>query len=118
MALLDFGGKAIWVTGTGAAPFEQVLDVGLYFANMTLLLELIGLQSSGGSPSFVLTLETAMDPNAKTWTTLAAFSAMSAANSREKTTVTDLLRYVRWNVTTFTNITTASFTLSGVARNA
>jgi hypothetical protein len=33
-------------------------------------------------------------------------------------TVTDLLRDVRWNVTTFTNITTASFTLGGVARNA
>lgn len=117
MALLDFGGKPIPVTASGPATTDQVLDVGLYFASLTLQLSLVGLKPSGGSPSFVLELETSMDPKAETWFSLGAFSAMSTSPSQEKKNFTDLLRYVRWNVTTFTDLTSAYFTLSGVARN-
>lgn len=117
MALLDFGGSTISVKASGPATTDQVLDVGLYFASLTLQLSLVGLTVSGGSPSFVLELETSMDPKAETWFSLGAFAAMSALPAQEKKNFTDLLRYVRWNVTTFTDVTSAHFMLSGVARN-
>lgn len=116
MALLDFGGSTISVKASGPATTDQVLDVGLYFASLTLQLSLVGLTASGGSPSFTLTLETSMDPKADTWFSLGSFAAMSTSPSQEKKNFTDLLRYVRWNAT-ITNVTSAYFTLSGVARN-
>ena len=117
MALLDFGGSPILVTASGPATTDQVLDVGLYYASLTLQLSLVGLKATGGSPSFVLELETSMDPKAETWFSLGAFAAMSASPSQEKKTFTGLLRYIRWNVTTLTDIDAVYFTLSGVARN-
>ncbi len=110
MALLDFGGKPITVKAIGGAAFEQVLDLGLYFGSMTLLLNLLNLDTTG-TPSFVLTMETAMDPYAKDWISLGSFAALSASATQDKQTFTNLLRYVRWNATTMTNITAATFVL-------
>jgi len=117
MVLVDFRGAPIRVTATGAAPFDDMLDLGLYFSSLTLLITLLGLEGvGGGTTSVVLTLETAMDPKG-VWITLGSFTSLTLANSADKKTFTDLLRYVRWNITTLNNVTAATFTLNGVGRN-
>lgn len=116
MGLLDFGGKPIVVKSVGAADYGQVLDIGLYFGSMTLLLNLLNLEKTG-TPSFVLTMETAMDPYAKEWVSLGSFASLSGSATQDKQTFSNLLRYVRWNVSSMTNVTSATFLLGGVARN-
>lgn len=117
MALINFSDTPNRVNGTGASPAAQVLDVGLYFGSLTLLLQLIELKTSGASPSFVVRLETAMDSKAADWVTVDDFSALTVSNTQTKKTFTALLRYVRWNVVTFDDTISAAFILSGVARN-
>lgn len=117
MVLVDFRGAPIRVTATGASPdSEDILDLGLYFNSLTLLVTLLGLENVGGAPSLVVSLETAMDPKG-VWTTVNTFSSLSTPNTAAKKTFTELLRYVRWNVTTLNDVTAATFTLSGVGRS-
>ena len=69
MVLIEFRGSPIRVTATGASPDDEVLDVGLYFNDLTLLTTLIGLEGvGGGTTSVIVTPETAMDPKG-VWTT-------------------------------------------------
>lgn len=117
MALINFGDTPNRVTATGASPPEQVLDVGLYFGSLTLLLQLLDLKTSGSSPSFVLRIETAMDPKAADWVTVDDFAALTESNTQTKKTFSGLLRYVRWNAVTLTDAVSATFILRGVARN-
>ena len=118
MVLVDFRGTPIRVTATGAAPFDDTLDLGLYFSNLTLLITLLGLEGvGGGTTSVELTLETAMDPKG-VWVTVDSFASLSLANTATKKTFTNLLRYVRWNVTTLNNVTAATFTLNGIGRSS
>lgn len=117
MVLVDFRGAPIRVTTTGAPSNDDILDLGLYFNSLTLLLTLLGLENiGGGSTSVVVTLETTMDPKG-VWIALSSFASLSAANTADKKTFTDLLRYVRWNVTTLNNVTAATFTLNGIGRS-
>lgn len=115
MAMLDFGGKLITVTATGGAPDSYVTDVGLYFGSMTLLLELVAFQ--GASISFQVTMETSMDPKGGTWYLLGTFATFVASGVADKVTFSNLLRYVRWNVTDLGSATEAKFMLRGIARN-
>jgi len=117
MVLVDFRGAPIRVAAALPAPFEDMLDLGLYFNSLTLLLTLLGLEGvGGGTTSVVLTLETAMDPKG-VWVTVGSFSSFTTPNTAEKKTFTDLLRYVRWNITTLNNVSAATFTLNGIGRN-
>lgn len=116
MAMLDFGGKPFYVSATGGAPISEMVDVGLYFANMTLLLKLVSFQ--GASTSFQVSMETSMDPKGNDWVTLGSFATLTTVGALDRETFTGLLRYVRWNVTSLGSATQAVFMLSGVARNA
>lgn len=117
MVLIEFRGSPIRVTTTGASPDDEALDVGLYFNDLTLLTTLIGLEGvGGGTTSVIVTLETAMDLKG-VWTTLGTFDSLSAPNTGAVKTFTKLLRYVRWNVTTLDNVTAATFSVQGIARN-
>ena len=115
MTVVNFGGPRR-VTSTGAASDDDVLDVGMYYGSMTLLLTLIGVEGVSGSPSFVVTLETTMEPKG-VWVSLGSFASLSTANSADKKGFSGLLRFVRWSVTTLTDVTAATFSLTGVARN-
>ena len=118
MVLVDFRSAPIRVTATGAAPDDEVLDLGLYFNNLTLLITLLGLEGVGGGTTNVeLTLETAMDPKG-VWVTVDSFASLTTANTATKKTFTGLLRYVRWNITTLNNVTAATFTLNGIGRSS
>jgi len=118
MVLVDFRGAPIRVTGTGASPDDDdILDLGLYFSSLTLLVTLLGLENvGGGSTSVVVSLETAMDPKG-VWIAVNSFASLTTPNTADKKTFTDLLRYVRWNVTTLNNVDAATFTLNGIGRS-
>lgn len=78
------------------------------------LLTAYTLQATGAGHGFVLKMETAMGiERPTTWIPLGVFTTMMAGPYQDKQTFTDLLRYVRWNVT-LTNISLAMFSLSGV----
>jgi len=116
MVIMNFGGPRR-VTATGAAPFDDILDVGVYYGSMTLLLTLIGVEGATGTPSLEITLETAMEPKGGVWIALGSFTPLSVANTADKKTFTGLLRFIRWNVTTLNNVAAATFSLTGIARN-
>lgn len=117
MALLTFTQKPFVAKATGGAPASVVFDVGLYFASMTLLLKLLNIE--GSSTGFKVKIETAMDADANDadWVSLGLFTTLTAVNTVDKQTFTNLLRYVRWNVDSLGGATSATFTLTGVARN-
>lgn len=95
------------VTATGAVPNSsyELGDQG------TLRLNAVATAVGGTTPSITLTLETS--PDNATWTTVAAFAAVTA-NGTVRKIFTGLDRFVRLNATAVTGTTpTGTFTVSG-----
>ena len=76
-----FGDRPNRVTVEGPAPDEQILDVGLHYSSMTLVLRLLVVESPAADPALRVTLETAMDRDEKDWVSLGAFTDLDTAGS-------------------------------------
>ncbi len=111
-----FGDRPNRVTTEGSAPDDQILDLGLHYSSMTLVLRLLAVETPGVDPGLEVSLETAMDADEKDWVPLGAFTELDAAGSKELRSFKDLLRYVRWNVTHYKSATAFTFTLRGIVR--
>jgi hypothetical protein len=101
------------VTATGPQALEnarEVLDAD------ELTMELQVLSFTGGSPSITVELQTGMNIESSSgWVSVASFASVSTAPSAQTRPFTNLLRYVRWNVSALA-ASSATFLVSGVAR--
>jgi len=115
VGLINFGNQVNSVSAIGGSPDDQVLDLGLYFGSMTLMLKLVGVQAS--TSGVKVKMETSMNVKLGDWVSLGNFTTVTTASSFDKQTFTNLLRYVRWNVFDLGGATNVTFILSGIARN-
>jgi hypothetical protein len=106
----------IRATTTGPLSPEYTLDFGLQVEKATLVLRFLGFESPGTTPTFALTLETALDPDTNEWFSIGKFDSVVSAGELKKRDFDGILRFVRGNVTTLTDATAASFMVYGVAR--
>jgi hypothetical protein len=113
---IRFGETPITVTGLGSAPDEYILDLGLQFASLTLVVKLLGIVAAGADPSMTIQMETALDPGEDEWISLGNFDPVATSGERTKRDFTGLLRYVRWKVDKLDDASSATFLLYGVAR--
>lgn len=111
-----FGDRPNLITGATISPDEQILDVGLQAATLTLVLRCVGMEVTGPTPTMTVYLETTLDLREGKWFSLGAFSSLSGPDEYDLRDFTGVLRYVRWNVKTLADASVASFTLYGVAR--
>ncbi len=111
-----FGDRPNRVTTEGSAPDDQILDLGLHYSSMTLVLRLLAVETPGAAPGLEVSMETAMDADEKDWAPLGAFTELDAAGSKKLQSFGDLLRYVRWSVTHYKDAASFTFTLRGIVR--
>lgn len=118
MIEIMFGDRPNRVTAPGPAPDDHILDLGLSYSSMTLVLKLIALESPGTGPFPVLDvkMETSMDFTGGDWISLGLFTTLVAVDDKDKQNFTGLLRYVRWNVDKYLYAAAMTFTLRGVVR--
>jgi hypothetical protein len=113
---IRFGEKPITVTGLGSAPDEYILDLGLQFSSLTLVVKLLGIVATGADPTMTIQMETALDRGEDDWISLGNFDPVTTSGDTTKRDFTGLLRYVRWKVDKFNDTSSATFLLYGVAR--
>lgn len=105
------------ITATGAQELRLALDVSAYDV---LDLELRVLRLEGTSPSVTVEIQTGMQrESSEGWVTLGtAFPAVATAPKSEVRNLTNLLRYIRWNVTVLSGSGSpaATFMIDGVGR--
>lgn len=102
--------KPIYLTATGAQDIKDVLDVSA-FRQLDLGLMVYTLTGGG---SIVVKIETSMQnelANAELWTPIATFGTITGTTpaSQPISVSSQVLKYIRWNVTTFTGATMTFF---------
>lgn len=106
----------IRVSATGAQDLRLAVDV-LDVDDLDLELQVLRLE--GGTPSVTIELQTGMQTeSSEGWVTVSAFTAVSTAPGSQKRNFTNLLRYVRWNVTALSGSggPAATFLIHGMGR--
>jgi hypothetical protein len=106
----------IRVTATGAQELRLALDL-LDLDELDLELQVLRLE--GTTPSVTIELQTGMQiESTEGWVSVAAFNAVSTAPNAQKRNFVNLLRFVRWNVTTLSGSggPAATFLIHGLGR--
>ena len=110
-----FNEKPYRITGDADAPPEQVLDLGLQFSTLTVVVRLLEIVETMTGPSVTFQLFTSLDLRDGKWFHLGDFSPLDKDDSYDKRDFTGLLRYVRWSAS-LTNASAVTFEIFGVAR--
>lgn len=112
--LISLTGTAVRVFGTGTQSLETVLDVG-EFDELCLECFVVSYEGTG---SMTVEVDTAMQTETDAgWVSAGSFSFTAPSNLGILTlTKGNFLRYIRWNITSFTVTTAATFWVEGVGR--
>lgn len=111
--LINFTRQPLTVTGTGALPTKEAVEV-LGLRDARLSLRVINAKFTPMAFQFEVTLEGNMVREEYGWATLASFPIIDDAPQAVTVTLDKPLRYLRWNVKTFTAATSVLFQLDGV----
>jgi hypothetical protein len=106
--------QPIRVTTTGAQELRLARDV-LAFDELDLELHVLLLEGGGANVDIEVQTGMQTETTDADWVTLAAFARATSSNWFERKNMKNLLRYVRWNVTSIVG-TGATFMIYGIGR--
>jgi hypothetical protein len=111
--VIEFTKAPVRVTSTTSQDIKDAIEVAPH-DQLDALLDVVGVEGSG---TITVEILTGMQKDTTDgWVSIGTFTSVNTTNSHEKIQFTSLLRYVRWNIKSYTTFNAVTFQITGMLR--